>query len=71
MKEQIYKDLNKICQKKLQNEPEKQQIYQNIQKILSYKNAFEQINFEVAINILYDLGYSKQDALKIYKLLTE
>ena len=70
-KEEIYKNLSEICQKKLQNEPKKQKIYQNIEKILSYKNSFKQISFEVAINILLDLDFSKQQAVEIYKQLVK
>ena len=71
MKEEIYQHLMEICQQKLQNYTEKQQVYENIAKILSYTNPFEQISYEVAINVLLDLDYSKQEAVEIYKQLVE
>ena len=70
-KEQIYKDLLKICEKKLQNDQKKQQIYQNIKKILSFPNPFEEISFEVAMNILSDLGFSKKQAIEIHRQLVD
>lgn len=70
-KEQIYQNLMEICEKKLQNDPKKQQIYQNIKKILSFPNPFEEISFEVAMNILSDLGFSKKQAIEIHRQLVD
>lgn len=69
MKDEIYQKLMQICQNKMQNNPKKQKIYESISKILSCKNAFQNISFEVAMNILLDLDYSQQDAIEIYKQL--
>ena len=70
-KEQIYQNLMEICEKKLQNDPKKEQIYQNIKRILSFPNSFEDISFEVAMNILSDLGFSQKQATEVYKKLID
>lgn len=72
MKQELYKSLSDICEKKLamasNDEVAK---YQSIKKILSHENCFEKINFEIAMNILFDLGFEKNQALEIYQKLIE
>lgn len=42
-----------------------------IEQILSIPDCFLYLSIDTSINILMDLGYSKEDALSIYKGLSK
>ena len=60
-----------ILLKKAKNESDEKKVklYSTIFNILNNKNAFDKIDAKIALNILFDLGLSNQDALKIYNQL--
>ena len=69
MKQELNKLLLEKCEQKLvENDSDKAQ-YESIKKILSHEDCFDKIPFEVAMNILSDLGFSDDDALELYKKL--
>ena len=64
-------ELKNICQQKLQesiasNDTKKIEIYTLIDQMLSQKDAIKMLGVEVTMNILYDLGFNKKQAQKIY-----
>ncbi|MBR7091119.1 MAG: hypothetical protein IKC79_01540 [Clostridia bacterium] len=67
--------LCEVCDKLLKNteKMDKKSIekYKLIKEILSVTDCFMQMSVDVAMSILYDLGYTKDEAKKIYVKLTE
>ena len=67
----ILNDMKEICQNLIikHKNSVKEPIYQSIMKILATPNAFEFIDASTSLNILLDLGYTKEEAAKLYKIL--
>lgn len=63
--------LLEICENKLyQTKDEKQKTkLKLIEEILKTPNCFVHISFDTALNVLIELGFSKNDAQKAYKKL--
>lgn len=74
MKELLMKELSLKCSQYLldamtDNNKSKIELYNNIKEILNTASPFSHLDTEVTLNILYDLGYSKEDSIEIYKNL--
>ena len=70
MKQEIYKNLIELCDEKLKNATSQDlKKFESIKKILSHEDCFDKIQFEVAYNILIDLGFKKNEAMDLYKKL--
>ncbi len=70
-KEKLLTNLKVKCQTLMaeQTKSTKKQIYATIMKILDTPNAFNFIDAGTSLNVLIDLGYSKEEAVKIYEQL--
>ena len=75
-KEKIISKLKQKCDELLEeftskNDDKKIKIYSSIKQILDTENAFEKLDAEVAVNLIYDLVQNKTKAKSIYiKLLS-
>ena len=58
--------LNKF---KLEGNKELESKHTLISTLLSHDNCFFKLPMDTAINILFDLGYNKQESLDVYKKL--
>ncbi len=64
-------ELKSICQQKLHQsqldgDKKKIEIYTLINQMLSQENAIKMLGVEISMNMLYDLGFNKKQAQKIY-----
>ncbi len=64
-------ELKVICQQKLHQsrldgDKKKIEIYTLIDQMLSQENAIKMLGVEISMNMLYDLGFNKKQAQKIY-----
>ncbi len=70
-KEKLLKELKAKCRKIIADctDERKLNIYEKIAQIMEVPNAFARINVVTAINILVDLGYTKEEAKALYPKL--
>lgn len=70
-KDKILAILKEKCQTLCNEHQEgsKKRIYESIMNILNSPDAFSFIDIGTSLNILIDLGYSKNEAIKLYEVL--
>lgn len=73
-KENLIKTLKNKCIKlidscKNHNDLESQKKYEIILEILNVEDCFNQMNYDVAVNILNDLKINKEKLLNVYQIL--
>lgn len=71
-KDKILDNLRKQCDDLVMkcSSNTKRQVYMSILNILSLPNPFNYLDTVTAFNILSDLGYSKDEAVKMYTALS-
>ena len=70
-KERLLKELKLKCKQKIVEctDERRLNIYEKIAQIMEVPNAFARISVVTAINILIDLGYTKEEAKALYPKL--
>ncbi len=68
-KEEILFHLKQRCKKYLAEDLSKTKLYTSIMNILEIPDSFNYIGFITSINLLKDLGFSNDEATKLYAIL--